>query len=245
MLPLIFDLDNTIVRCSTYYRRARRRCAQRIVEEVPGTDVDEVLRRLLSIDHARSKEEGGYSRHRLPGSMARLYRTLVRERGQSPRDAVEADLRAIGEAVFDAPYEPFQGAVETLRRYRAAEHPTGLITKGDPEIQWRKIRRHGLEEVFDAVRVVTRSKRPDDYREMLASLGSESGASIGDSLSDDVAPARSVGLVAVLVARGEESRSGLLDAEDAGSSAETEPDHTIDSVSALPAVLPPGTGSPS
>lgn len=241
MLSLIFDLDNTIVQCSPYYRRARRRCAERLADLAPGADRDEIRRRLLEIDHARSRREGGFSRERLPESMVLLYRELVEERGRAPRDRVESELRTIGEAVFDAPYEPYDGAVETLRRYREAGHPMGLLTKGDPEVQWSKVRRHGLGEVFDVVEVVTRGKTPDDYREVLRELGrGTSGASVGDSLSDDVAPARSAGLLSVLVSREEGSRSGLLDAADAETPADTVPDHRIPSVARLPKVLPPG-----
>jgi HAD superfamily hydrolase (TIGR01509 family) len=102
--------------------------------------------------------------------------------------------------------EPFPGAVDALRRLRAAGHPLGLVTAGDRKIVTRQLEQSGLGDVLSA-RVFgddlpVHKPDPRPLRLVLAELGVDdpsNAAYLGDA-PDDMRMARAIGADAVGIA---------------------------------------------
>jgi putative hydrolase of the HAD superfamily len=114
----------------------------------------------------------------------------------------------------------------------ALEHlPLGVVTNGAPEMQSAKLAALGLEDAFDVVVHAgydTPAKpSPDPFHAALSSLDASPAHSyhVGNSLSSDVAGARAAGVRAVWLA-------------DGTARPDPEPDHTVERLADVPAVLP-------
>jgi len=89
-----------------------------------------------------------------------------------------------------------------------------------------------FEEAAGAAAVVVGKPSPDFFRQALASLGlaPERAAMVGDDVRTDVLAAQSLGLTGILVRTGKFRDEDLRDLE-------TTPDHVIDSIRDVPALL--------
>lgn len=204
---LIADLDGTVLVCGRYYSEACADVAALIAEDVsPGQPeaVDVALVREL-IDYLdvwaiRINQAEGFRKERFPRSLA----AAVIAAQAIINDRVKPDLAVMaynrGMEVFSAPYEPFEGAGETLRKYRDAGWRVLILTKGDPEVQEPKILKNGLDSVVDAWKVVPR-KDTEQLGAFLEEFGVDPGQAVyvGDSVRDDMTPAKALGLVAVRI----------------------------------------------
>ncbi len=100
---------------------------------------------------------------------------------------------------------PFPGAVETLAQLRGRGARLGLLTNGDEAGQRQKIRRFGLEPLFDCILIEGELGygKPDErvYRRALAELEGkpEDAVMVGDNLEWDVAGAQRLGIRGVWV----------------------------------------------
>jgi putative hydrolase of the HAD superfamily len=91
------------------------------------------------------------------------------------------------------PIETLPYARETLEKL-AGSFRLVLITKGDLFDQERKLAQSGLDELFDAVEIVS-GKQPDTYDRIFSRHGDgpEKSMMVGNSLKSDVVPALQAG----------------------------------------------------
>ena len=199
---LIFDLDNTLIECGQHYLDAQnefiRRTSSRtcLEPELVGSVLEH-------IDVQCSSLPDGFSRYRFPRSFRAAALALDAISGRleiaNPivlRDSLQFanEMFAVGDAVFSAEYPLYTGVHETLSHYKNGGWMMLLITKGDPEVQAWKIRKHNLGQYFDAVNV-TLHKNADFLRKLTEEHEIDPGRSwvIGDSLRDDIGPGKEVG----------------------------------------------------
>ncbi|PSQ33656.1 haloacid dehalogenase [Halobacteriales archaeon SW_12_69_24] len=108
--------------------------------------------------------------------------------------------------------------------------PLGVVTNGAPAMQSAKLAALGLEEAFDVVvhagYDAPAKPSPEPFHAALSALDARPDRAyhVGNSLSSDVAGARAAGVGAVWLA-------------DGTARPEPEPDHTVESLTALPALL--------
>ena len=101
--------------------------------------------------------------------------------------------------------EPFPGAIDTLRRLKAAGVRMGLLTNGSSESQRGKIEKHGLAVFFDHIQIEGEFGigKPHEraFRNALHVLGVSPADTwmIGDNLDFDVRAAQRLGIYAVWV----------------------------------------------
>jgi len=83
---------------------------------------------------------------------------------------------------------------------RAKGARLALLTKGDHELQLRRLQRSGLRDLFDVIRVVP-EKSPAIIRDVVSALGVDVGCAwmVGNSIRSDVLPAIDAGLRAVWI----------------------------------------------
>lgn len=98
---------------------------------------------------------------------------------------------------------PFAGAVETLHELRARGVRLGLITNGHGEFQRRKLTRHRLEPLFEAILIEGEwgvgKPHPTIFREALRRMSVEPNQAVmvGDNLDADIAGAHACGIDAI------------------------------------------------
>jgi putative hydrolase of the HAD superfamily len=158
---------------------------------------------------------------------ARCFAAIADEKGHDPDvgrrvAAAYADLRDHGDV------EPLAGVDEAVS---ALSHlPLGVVTNGAPAMQSAKLAALGLEEAFDVVvhagYDAPAKPSPEPFHAALSALDARPDRAyhVGNSLSSDVAGARAAGVGAVWLA-------------DGTARPEPEPDHTVESLAALPALL--------
>ncbi len=243
LLPtLIFDLDNTLVECGQYYLSAQ---VELIRRQSVRTDIKpEIIKELFTtIDLQSTKLERGFSRDRFPRSFSATVAVLDAMRGRTPDNDEMKAMWLIGDDVFYAPYTPYDGVESTLQAYKDGGWQLLLCSKGQYEVQKRKIAINGFERFFDPTeQYITLVKSPEYLQQIIVAKQIDVGNSwyIGDSMRDDIGPALAVGMKAVEVASG----TGKWAYENI----EHPPTATITSVSELGTIIPtiaPGRPEPA
>ena len=103
--------------------------------------------------------------------------------------------------------ELIPGALNTLRSLRERGTKLGLITNGTGEIQRTKVRKAGLEPLFDCILIAgefgTAKPDPRVFTHTLEQLrvGPDQAWMVGDNLMNDVGGAQAVGIYGVWVDR--------------------------------------------
>lgn len=234
---LIFDLDNTLIECLGYYVEARREIHRRLLDHGVTADWEEFTGIYRTLGRSYFKAYG-YSPERVPATLQETARSLFERQGGEAPAGVLREVYAIASAIFDAPYEPYEGALQTLDWARNYGYRVAVCTKGDAEVQERKLRLHGVRERADHVSIVPKKGAPE-LRAAAEALGvaPERTAVVGDSLHDDVEGGRAAGMVTIWV-----SDDPIHLPEIDGALPSTEADHVIGRVSELPRLL---TGMPA
>ena len=197
LLGAVFDGDDTLWSTERLYDEARAR-AREIVE---GAGLDgvrwESIERDLDVERVASH---AFSPERFPGSCLLAYEAVSQSLGQIPDPAIESAVYKAAASVFEQDPTVVAGARETLSRLRGRGVRLALLTKGDPQVQLRRIRRSRLESCFDLVRIVP-EKTPESIRDIVHSLGVNPSEAwmIGNSVRSDILPALSAGIRAIWV----------------------------------------------
>lgn len=197
VVGIIFDGDDTLWRTEQLYDDARS--GVRLIVHGSGLEgaVWEELERSIDVENVANL---GYSVKRFPQSCVQAYEELCRRTARPPNKKMIENIRKTASSVFrqDPPLVP--GARETLTLLRAKGARLALLTKGDRELQSRRIERSGLREFFDVIRIVP-EKSPTVICEVVAALGVHRDCAwvVGNSIRSDVIPAIKAGLRVVQI----------------------------------------------
>lgn len=189
---IIFDADDTLWITESLYNSALD-ATQREVERL-GLDGDLWRKYQREID-LEQVGQVGFSPRRFPTSSVEALRRLA-----SRRDAVaEERVYHLSATVFQSTAELMPQVEKVLSKL----HPKfllGLITKGDRDIQHKRLHQSGLIYHFHALAIV-QHKSPSVFRAMcdLLSVPASSTVSVGNSLEWDILPAVESGLHAVWI----------------------------------------------
>lgn len=197
VITVIFDADDTLWETQPLYTQAK----ERFFEEMhyAGFPRDEVRRRFETIDHANVSTLG-FSKQRFPQSMRDTYETLCIEYARPFDEAKAQRVLSIGATVFEASPRIFAGVDETLAELRAEQVRLLLATKGDREVQARRVDSSCLRHYFDRVYILD-DKGTREFEWIVAeeAIDVSSGWSVGNSARSDINPALAVGLHAIWV----------------------------------------------
>lgn len=198
---LIFDMDDTLCECSPYYAKCKKTF---IAQAHERTDVPvEVIKQILTgIDVACTSLPSGFGKERYPRSFAAASSVLDIIRGLPVDSTAAEQAYLLGDSVFNESYPLFDGVIETLQRLRKSGYRLFLYTKGDYEMQWKKITKNKLDTIFatDHIYVVPKkdgtalTKIVTDHR-----INVKESLMIGDSIRDDIGSANEIGMLSVLV----------------------------------------------
>ncbi len=193
-IALILDADDTLWENNVFYEEAIDAFAARMAAE--GFDPQRARQTLAETEHERVPIYG-YAPQEFVRCMQVAYQRLCREDGRLPRPEVEAEIEAIGQRVIEYPIILLDGVAETVARL-ARYCRLFLLTKGDPEVQRRKVERSGLAPYFEAIHIVP-EKGPEVLQGLLARHNLDPARTwmVGNSPRSDVNPALAVGIGAV------------------------------------------------
>ena len=196
-IGVVFDGDDTLWRTEQLYDDARSE-ARRIVSSA-GLDGSEweALERRLDVDNVATI---GYSTRRFPASCVQAYEEISRRANRLPDPIFAERVHSAASSVFERDAEVVEGARQTLSELRENGMRLALLTKGDYDLQRRRIKRSGLCHLFDTIEIVP-EKSPDTIRSVVASLGVDVNAAwmVGNSIRSDILPAIDAGLRAIWV----------------------------------------------
>lgn len=197
ILGVIFDGDDTLWSTEQLYDDARAR--SRLIVSKSGLDGArwEERERLIDVQNVAKL---GYSTERFPTSCVQAYEELCLSEGRASDTAIVEQIRKTAQSVFESDPLLVPGAKETLALLRSKGVRLALLTKGDHQLQSRRIDRSGLREYFDVIRIVP-EKSSRIIRKMVAALGVhvDSAWMVGNSMRSDVFPAMKAGLRAVQI----------------------------------------------
>jgi len=194
---VVFDGDDTLWSTERLYDDARSEARQVVADSgVDGALWEECERRI----DVENVVKLGYSTERFPTSCVEAYEELCREAACAADASTVDRIRKAARSVFyrDPPLVP--GVRETLGFLRSRGARLALLTKGDRELQMRRMEHSGLLDFFDVVQIVP-EKSPAVIRGIVAALGVDIGSAwmVGNSVRSDVLPAIDAGLRTVWV----------------------------------------------
>lgn len=201
---IVFDLDNTLIECGQYYIDVKRKGAE-YLSAITGLSVTVCEKLINDVDLAATSLPGSFSADRLPrafeaATMAACHIAAHLRPDVVPYNRHMLEMWTIGNSVFSAPYEEYPGVKETLQYLKNEGWLLVLYTKGDSTVQKQKIDKHGYASVFDHC-VITLTKTEQVLSDVATKLdiNVSDSWSVGDSLKDDIAPAKALGFKTVHV----------------------------------------------
>lgn len=194
---IVFDGDDTLWSTEPLYDQARNSAMAEVAAAGLDADKWESLERRLDVENVA---RFGFSVERFPTSCVEAYEALAIGSGIPIDQRLSERIRSAARAVFrqDPPLVP--NARETLLDLRGRGIKLGLLTKGDRDLQLRRVEHSGLKDLFDVVHVVA-DKPPAAFRDMVGALGCapQESWSVGNSVRSDILPAIAAGLRAVWI----------------------------------------------
>jgi phosphoglycolate phosphatase-like HAD superfamily hydrolase len=238
---LIADLDGTVLACGRYYGAANDDVADALATQF---DIDKAhvreLIEFLDVWAIKMRPGTGFQKDRFPKSLcaaSAAVQFIANPDGIMYPAAVQWAFNR-GNEVFDfqkSPYTPFDRALDTLKAYRVAGWRVWICTKGDQEIQDGKIKLHEIDKIVNGWQVVAK-KDGETLRNFCHTfeINPLDAVYVGDSVRDDMKPAREIGMKAVRV------RTNPIDSWLHDTSEDLHSHHQIESLKDLPTVVPLG-----
>lgn len=232
---LLFDVDDTLFSTTRFARRARRNAVRAMIEagirapeEVVQRELDEVLREFGS----------NYGNH-YDKLVMRLPRAATE--GHNPALIVAAGVVAYHDTKFRE-LEPFDDVSPFLRASSEAGLRLGIVTHGLTPKQAEKLVRLKLpplldpEAIFISDQVGISKPNPKLYALAARRLGLEHAECmvVGDNLTNDVAPARELGMRTAWAFRSAKEGQDLA----------IRPDHKVETFRELASILRETYGVP-
>jgi len=196
-VAVVFDGDDTLWSTEPLYDRARAAARAEVVRVGLDGDAWERIERRVDVENVQRL---GFSTERFPLSCVQAYEQLA-DFGGVPRDPeVSRRVRSAARIVFDQDPPLVPGAREAIQALRERGAKLALLTKGDHDLQERRVERSGIADLFDVIRIVP-EKPASVFREIVALLGvkPKDAWSVGNSIRSDIVPAIESGLRAVWI----------------------------------------------
>jgi putative hydrolase of the HAD superfamily len=194
---VVFDGDDTLWSTEPLYDRARQEARAEVVRAGLDGNEWERLERILDVENVSIL---GFSIERFPTSCVQAYETLARASKVAIDPEVTERIRLAASAVFGQDPPLVDGAREALLNLHARGAKLALLTKGDHQVQKRRVARSGIREMFDLIYIVG-EKQPSAFRSIVAELkvAPKDAWSVGNSVRSDILPALEAGLRAVWI----------------------------------------------
>ncbi|MFA5189334.1 MAG: cytidine deaminase [Verrucomicrobiia bacterium] len=189
----ILDLDDTLIATGELYRRVRDEFLACLQSE--GFDIEQA-RQVFEGRENENTQLFGHDSNRYSVSMTE---TVERLCGGSAPNGLIGKVKQIGLRIHDEIPDLVVGAKEAISALRSMGE-VSLISRGEQELQIKKIRHHELDAFFGEIKIVER-KTVNEFREFVKRLQLDVSNTwvVGDSIQADINPALELGLKPILV----------------------------------------------
>lgn len=193
---IIFDLDDTLVKTSKLYNRARDEFSS-LMQEL-GFNSEESLIKLDEVDISYI-EEYGFVKERYPLSLGKTYEYFCKINGEKINLVFKKKIEDIGWQVFRQVPELIEDVyfvLDTLSK----KYFLVLATLGDPQVQEEKVQLSGLKKYFSEIYVL-KHKNVEEYQNILKEhkLDKKDTWIIGNSVRSDLNPGLKLGINCILI----------------------------------------------
>lgn len=203
---LIWDLDDTLIDTQPLYLDKINKLGLRMASL--GFDYYEAieLERKIDVEQIHGKE--GVSRRRFPTSLGATYRELCKKYNIEVQEEIVSELISLGFNIYSEHSPRFNDSQELLETLK---YPMCILTKGEKDIQTKRILDSGLINYFDNV-FITMDKTPELFKSICTFYGvfPEEAVMIGNSIPSDIKPALEAGLYAIHIEQGTFNYEGDL-----------------------------------
>lgn len=204
---ILFDLDNTLVRCMVYFSFVRKNIYKAFARE-SGFSIERVEEIFDEYEKTRVTLHDGFSKDAfldsINGVRVKIHE-LLREEDIAKADLfyesdVSFKLIKFASNVYEAPYTIYEDVVEALNVLKMKGYIMYVVTKGDFYGQSRKAA--NLPKLFNGLFVLPH-KSKYTWNGVIETMQIDrfSTVVVGDSVKDDINPALEVGLKAIRVYR--------------------------------------------
>jgi len=193
---IIFDLDDTLIKTSKLYNRARDEFSS-LMKEL-GFNSEESLIKLDEVDISYIKEYG-FTKERYPLSLGKTYEYFCKINGEKINPILKKKIEDIGWQVFRQIPELVDGVYQILD-ILSQKYFLILATLGDSQVQEKKLELTNLKKYFSAIYVL-RYKSVEEYQNILTEhkLDKKDTWIIGNSVRSDLNPGLKLGINCILI----------------------------------------------
>lgn len=194
---IIFDLDDTLVDTSDVYWRARSAFVKKLVIE--GINEEEVVKEFERIDSINMRKLG-FDPNRYEKSMLNTYKHFFGSSKHCISDETFSYIKSCSRLILEDLPKLIDGAEEILQ-WTSKHYKLAILTRGEESFQRRKLKKSGMYDHFDFIRVVPK-KDANVFSEFLQDIGypSKNTWVIGDSIKSDINPGIEVGAKCIFYA---------------------------------------------
>jgi len=191
----IFDLDDTLIDTSDVYWSARSNFVQELAKR--GLDPEEITEVFEEVDAANMRTMG-FAPERYGTSMIGTAQRLLKRNSISVSEDLLAQIKHSGEMILTTWPKPIAGAKELLD-WSAERFDLALVTRGDDDLQRKKLKQAGMTHYFRRIEVVP-SKSCETFAHVMKGSGHspEDVWVIGDSIRTDINPGIEAGASCIL-----------------------------------------------
>lgn len=199
----IFDLDDTLIPNQHCYDYAILKLVEWLIPTIgyrcPNTQ--NIVNLLVSIDYAEVKTSG-FGMERFPTSCAKTYEEICKTleipiNEECSKTAYEIGLFAYDYTLLEA-NGLLPGAIKLLDFLKSNKDVLILLTKGDRELQNKKININNLKKYFDEIYIVD-NKTVAQIETIIYEYGYRETYSVGNSIKSDIIPSLEAGCKVIYI----------------------------------------------
>lgn len=192
---IIFDLDDTLVDTSDVYWRARNCFVNELKKE--GFEPGNIVEVFEEIDSVYMKTLG-HAPERYTESMLATYKHLLEQKNAEIKEEALSRIRACGNIILEQLPQLISGSIELLE-WTSQHFKLAILTRGDEQLQRRKLNHAGISKYFDLIKVV-QMKDEESFFNIISEAGfrPEDAWIIGDSIKSDINPGIKIGASSIL-----------------------------------------------
>jgi putative hydrolase of the HAD superfamily len=204
-LTWLFDLDDTLIANQHQYDHAKIALAEFLFEVIgyKAPDLQSIIN-LQTDKDVKLVKEAGFGMNRFPTSFQQTYDEICKQLGLPVNEEHRQITYQLGMLAFDEKRWKEQGllegAEETLQFLLGQEDELLLLTKGDQQVQERKIEIYQLNRFFNPENMhIVPQKNKEVIERVLGVRPKANSFSVGNSIRSDVEPSLAAGLKVIYI----------------------------------------------